>query len=161
MGAKRVIGVDPSEYMVKKAEAKDLKDCIFLFGEYEKLPVQNGEVDIVVGNFSLHYLASFELAFQEIARVLAPRGYGVFLVPHPLYDFLIKSNRDFKSQEIISVKLYEGKVTVRYPSHNLGDYFSNEFFRFFSLENLKEYIPKEFPSNKNVSAVLLFKARKK
>ncbi len=161
MGAGRVIGVDPSEYMIKQAQAKNLSGCTFLLGEYEKNPVRNGEIDIVMGNFSLHYLTCFDAAFQEIARILAPRGYAVFLVPHPFYDFSMKTNKDFKLQEIISVNLYDGKVKVSYPSHNLSDYFSSDFFRYFSLENLREYIPKEFTSNKNISAALLFKARKK
>jgi SAM-dependent methyltransferase len=70
----RVTGLDISEAMIKQAKAK-LPDELagrveFIVGDAERLPFTDGSLDVVAQ-------ISVPVFFDEVARVLAPRGYVV------------------------------------------------------------------------------------
>jgi SAM-dependent methyltransferase len=70
----RVTGLDISEAMIERAKAK-LPDELagrveFLVGDAERLPFTDGSLDLVAQ-------ISVPVFFDEVARVLAPRGYVV------------------------------------------------------------------------------------
>jgi ubiquinone/menaquinone biosynthesis C-methylase UbiE len=70
----RVTGLDISEAMIERAKAKvpdELSDRVdFLVGDAERLPFTDGSLDLVAQ-------ISVPVFFDEVARVLAPRGYVV------------------------------------------------------------------------------------
>ncbi|HEX8855780.1 MAG TPA: class I SAM-dependent methyltransferase [Thermoleophilaceae bacterium] len=70
----RVTGVDISQAMIARAKAKrpdELSGRVeFLVGDAERLPFAGGSLDLVAQ-------ISVPVFFDEVARVLAPRGYVV------------------------------------------------------------------------------------
>ena len=72
-----VVGVDPSEEMLKIAKKKFSSVEMFA-GEIENLPFEDESFDVVVTLFVIAHLKTLDKAFQEIYRVLKPGG--VFIV---------------------------------------------------------------------------------
>ncbi len=75
----RVIGVDMTEAMIRKAEANKHKlgyvNVEFRLGEIEDLPVGGSSVDVVLSNCVLNLVPDKVRAFAEIFRVLKPGGH--------------------------------------------------------------------------------------
>lgn len=73
--AAQVIGVDPSEKMLREARAKDLgADVSFRTGSAEAIPVESGWADLVFMSMVFHHIGDRATAAAECARVLAPGG---------------------------------------------------------------------------------------
>lgn len=74
----KVIGVDMTEEMIKKANENKLKvnatNVEFRLGEIESLPVDNGTVDRVISNCVINLVPDKRKAFSEIHRVLKTGG---------------------------------------------------------------------------------------
>lgn len=74
----RVIGVDMTEEMVNKAKAIAAKygytDVEFRLGDIEKLPVENGSVDVVISNCVINLAPDKSKVFNEAYRVLRKGG---------------------------------------------------------------------------------------
>lgn len=77
-GKGKVIGVDMTPEMVKKAKANAKKsnytNVDFRLGEIEKLPVDNNSIDVVISNCVINLVPDKGKAFKEILRVLKPGG---------------------------------------------------------------------------------------
>lgn len=75
----RVIGVDMTEAMIRKAEANKhalgFVNVEFRLGEIEDLPVGGNSVDVVLSNCVLNLVPDKVKAFAEIFRVLKPGGH--------------------------------------------------------------------------------------
>ncbi len=84
----KVIGVDMTEEMVKKAndnKAKvDAKNVEFRLGEIENLPVADNSVDRVISNCVINLVPNKENAFKEVYRVL--RSSGRFTISDIVVD---------------------------------------------------------------------------
>ncbi len=74
----KVIGVDMTEEMVAQARANaskgGYKNVEFRLGEIEKLPVEDGSVDLVISNCVINLVPDKMTAFKEAYRVLKPGG---------------------------------------------------------------------------------------
>ena len=74
----RVIGVDMTEEMVARARDNAAKggyqNVEFRLGEIEKLPVDDGSVDVIISNCVINLIPSKEKAFCEAFRTLKPGG---------------------------------------------------------------------------------------
>ncbi len=74
----RVIGLDMTDEMLAKANANreklGLKNVEFRKGEMEKMPVENGSVDVIISNCVINLSPEKEKVFQEAFRVLKPGG---------------------------------------------------------------------------------------
>ena len=74
----RVIGVDMTEEMVKKAKNNAKKQGItnakFLLGEIEKLPLKDNSVDTIITNCVINLTPDKAKTFSEAYRVLKPGG---------------------------------------------------------------------------------------
>lgn len=68
------IGLDVAHEMVAVARAR-YPDLEFLQGDAHRLPMADGSVDAVVGNFAILHLGRPERAVSEFVRVLAPGGW--------------------------------------------------------------------------------------
>lgn len=75
----KVIGLDMTEAMIKKANANKDKLAIsnveFRFGEIEEMPVKNDSVNVVLSNCVLNLVPDKSKAFGEIHRVLKSGGH--------------------------------------------------------------------------------------
>jgi len=74
----RVIGVDFSKEMIKKAEANSKKlghkSVKFLFGDIEDLPVESSSVDIIISNCVINLAPDKSKVFAEAYRALKVGG---------------------------------------------------------------------------------------
>lgn len=74
----RVIGVDMTPQMVKKARANakkgNYKNVEFRLGEIEKLPVEADSIDVIISNCVINLSPDKESVFREAFRVLKPGG---------------------------------------------------------------------------------------
>ncbi len=77
--AGRVIGLDMTEEMIRKANANKAKlgytNVEFRLGEIEEMPVEPDSIDVVISNCVLNLVPNKEKAFAEIYRVLKPGGH--------------------------------------------------------------------------------------
>lgn len=81
LGAKQVIGVDPSKAMIELAQALQSHERVsYIKNNGLLIPLNDDSVDLVFSNFAIHYVKDVFAQFKEIARVLKPNGYliGVF-----------------------------------------------------------------------------------
>jgi ubiquinone/menaquinone biosynthesis C-methylase UbiE len=74
----RVIGVDMTEEMLKRARANAQKggydNVEFRSGEIEKLPVEDRSVDVIISNCVINLSPDKAVVFKEAFRVLKPGG---------------------------------------------------------------------------------------
>ncbi len=79
----RVTGIDLSDVAIEAARtrARELGvEAVFEAMDAEKTSLSDASFDIVYGGAILHHLA-IDNAYREIARLLAPGGYALFLEP--------------------------------------------------------------------------------
>lgn len=82
LGRDEVIGVDASEAMLARAEAK-LPGIDFRHGELTALPLGDGAVAGAVCALALSHLPEIGAAVSELGRVLSPGGRLILSNPHP------------------------------------------------------------------------------
>jgi arsenite methyltransferase len=74
----KAIGIDMTPAMLERAkraaEKAGLEQAEFRFGRAEKLPVEDGEVDVVISNCVINLCEDKDLAFREAFRVLRQGG---------------------------------------------------------------------------------------
>lgn len=74
----RVIGVDMTEQMIKKARENagkyGYKNVEFRLGDIEELPVEDSSVDIIISNCVINLAPDKSGVFKEAYRVLKPGG---------------------------------------------------------------------------------------
>lgn len=75
----RVIGIDMTEAMIKKAKDNALKlgyaNVEFRLGDIEKMPMTSNIADVVISNCVLNLVPDKAKAFSEIFRILKPGGH--------------------------------------------------------------------------------------
>lgn len=75
----KVIGIDMTESMIKKAEENKRKlgyaNVEFKFGEIENLPLEDNSANVVISNCVLNLVPDKQKAFGEIFRILKPGGH--------------------------------------------------------------------------------------
>lgn len=161
MRAKELLGIDESEVMIKEAKGFLGRSHGLFVKDIQKTGFKDKYFDAVVGRFALHYLDSFEKAYREIARILKRGGVLIFVVDHPLRDLQKKKSKSYWKQEEIKIRLYDGKVAIRFPSHTIGDYFSKEFFKHFYVDNFEEDVSLEAQTKKELPDYLAVRAIRK
>jgi arsenite methyltransferase len=74
----KVVGVDMTEEMVRKAREMALKhgfeNVEFRLGDIEDLPIEDGSIDVVISNCVINLAPDKERVFREAYRVLKPGG---------------------------------------------------------------------------------------
>lgn len=151
-------GIEPSEEFIKLAKEKN-PDSIIEVGKGESLPFEDNSFDIVVSKYAMQTSTNVPKIFQEVARVLKPEGYFVFLSKHPFRQFLEKiethkregneNNADYFKQEIVDSFIFEKTIQLKEPSHILSEYFSPEILKDFDLQDFRE--DKDFPASEQIN----------
>lgn len=147
-GSGRVIGVDMTEEMIKRAEANKSKlkaaNTEFRLGEIENLPVASGSVDRIISNCVINLVPDKTRAFAEMYRVMKQGGkftvsdiVSVGQIPEEVRKDLtewagcvagaldreeylgIARATGFKDVTVVSDKPYTLDVTVRFGLHSI------------------------------------------
>ena len=85
-GAAAVTGVDISEKMLAVARKKTgVGNVSYIRAAMEDVDFPDGAFDVVLSSLALHYVASFTDMARKIYRWLAPGGYFVFSIEHPIF----------------------------------------------------------------------------
>lgn len=78
----RVVGVDMTDAMLDSArmsaEAADMPQVSFAFGEITDLPIDDASVDIAISNGVINLAVDKSAVFRELYRVLKPGGWIQF-----------------------------------------------------------------------------------
>lgn len=153
-------GIEPSEEFVKIAKEKD-SDLVVKIGKGESLPFEEKFFDIVVSKYAMQTSLDVPKIFEEVARVLKPEGYFIFLSKHPFRQFLEKINThkreneedniDYFKQEIVDSFIFEKTIHLKEPSHTLSEYFSPKILKNFDLQIFRE--DKDFPASEQIDGM--------
>lgn len=86
-GAASVTGVDISEKMLQVAEEKTAAwpNVTYRQCAMEEFEAPEGSFDLVLSSLALHYVEDFEGVVEKAGRFLAPGGYFVFSMEHPIF----------------------------------------------------------------------------
>ncbi len=163
-----VYGLDPSDEFIQKAK-KINPTGIIKEGVAESIPFSDEMFDIVISKWALQTCENIPKSLNEISRVLKPGGIFILLSKHPWMQWMEK-NRDYGNgvdyyeQKIVTSNIYGGKITLKEPSHTIGDYFNKDFFKEFELIDFQERT--DFPASEQIDKKIyptyfIIKARKK
>jgi len=105
-GADRVVGIDVSPDMIEEAQERIARASLSDKAEARvmdchALQFPDGSFDVVLGISILHHLG-VESACREIARVLAPGGWALFVEPiglNPLINWYRRSTPAYRSPD--------------------------------------------------------------
>lgn len=126
--ASRVVGVDISEKMLRKArEMTDDPLITYVNSPIEDVELEEAEFDVVISSLALHYVESFKAVCSNVFHGLQWGGAFVFSVEHPIYT--CRSEQDWCYDE-------EG-----HPLHWPVDHYAREGVRetSFLTENVIKY----------------------
>eukprot|EP01132_Coremiostelium_polycephalum_P006593 gene6593-8161_t len=91
-GAKKVVGIDLSELMTKKAIELTKSELIeqnkieYQISDLETVDLPINTYDFVYSSLAFHYIKDFKRLAQTIYQSLKPGGKMVFNVEHPIYS---------------------------------------------------------------------------
>lgn len=134
-----IFGIDSSEEMVLLARRRNPKADIKV-GYFEDIPYPDDSFDIIISKWALQTSPDIDPIYQEISRVLRPKGQLIFLAGHPMRQFIEKrrKGKDYFQKEIVESVFFDGQVTAREPSHTMNEYLSPTFFHYFTLRSFEE-----------------------
>lgn len=121
---------------------------------------------MIVSKYAMQTARKVQPIYNEAYRMLDDHGYFIFLIVHPMRQFLEKkkSGKNYFDQEFVESIIFNGKITVTEPTHTLSEYLSADFLKKFSLINIKEGY--DFPNSEQIGGdiyptYLIITARKK
>lgn len=140
-----VAGIDAAQDMINSAKAK-IPNGDFKVAFFENLPYPDKSFDVIISKYALQTSKDVPGALKEAARVLKPGGKLVYVVTHPVRQFMEKNkkDKDYFVQEVVTSNLFSGAVTVYEPSHTVGEYLNPDFLNTFEITFFEE---KFDPSN--------------
>ncbi|QRK13304.1 class I SAM-dependent methyltransferase [Archangium violaceum] len=85
-GAAHVLGLDLSEKMLTRARAETSDDALtYRRTDLERLELPEGPFDLAFSSLALHYVEDLERLLATVHRGLAPGGWFVFSIEHPIF----------------------------------------------------------------------------
>lgn len=131
-------GIDSSQKMVDLARAKNPNIKIDR-SSFDKLPYEDNFFDVAMSKWAIQYSKHIHEVYKEVFRVLKHNGVFIFLVPHPICNFMSKKKpRNYFKKELFDSKIFDGKVAVTQYSHTISEYFSEYFLSNFHLKSFFE-----------------------
>lgn len=135
-----IYGVDASKSMVELALKNTNQKAIIKEAYFENTSFFDNYFDVVCSKYAFQASKDIQLIYKEVNRLLKSGGIFIFLVGHPIYQFMEKRKhpKDYFSQEMNDVKLFGDSIIIREPTHTLNEYLSPYFIKHFTLETYKE-----------------------
>lgn len=119
----RIIGVDPSEEMLKLSKKNAFVET--KIGIAENIPMENNSVDVVISRFNLTYWKDSKKGFSEINRVLKPGG-----------KFIIEAlNKNFSYLRLFLIKI---RMVLKGSSFYIARYHFDSYKTAYSSESVKK-----------------------
>jgi SAM-dependent methyltransferase len=85
-GAGSVLGLDLSENMLERARAETADPAVrYVRADLESLDLPSDAFDLAYSSLAFHYVEDFGRLTQAVFHALAPGGYFVFSIEHPIY----------------------------------------------------------------------------
>lgn len=141
-------GVDSSSEMVKVAKENTGADI--RLEDFANTSFEDKSFDLITSKWAIQTSPHIDPIYKEAARLLKRNGYIVFLVVHPIRQFIEKKKqgKDYFKKEVVDSVLFDGAITVQEPSHTLTEYLSETFLKNFSLLKIEE--GSEFPASEQI-----------
>lgn len=118
-GAKRVVGIDSSEYMVKASKVNAPGAEVYKMS-VNRLNFEEDSFDFVYSDLAVHYLSNIGKVFSNVYRVIKKNGLFLFSTTHPIEDTLEKIKlRGQKELKVLGYSKINGIIDKVY-----GDYFN-------------------------------------
>lgn len=123
-----VFGCDASEELVNIAKNK-LPNSQIEVCNFENLPFENNHFDFVFSKYALQISEEIERDLNEMLRVCKKGGTLIFLVVHPIRQFIEKKGdfKDYYKRANVESVIFGGKIISSEPSHTFSEYFSKDF----------------------------------
>lgn len=154
-------GIDASETMVLAARDNvPVPDRIILGDFLTVRPQGIGRFNCLTSRFALHYVPDIDLAYRKMTQLLNPRGTIVIITAHPFKDAQFSRKNRRTGQRVVRYPLFNGKISMEYPAHELSEYLSPLFFNYFQLLDIDEE-PAEEREHNNIPGYLGIHARLK
>jgi arsenite methyltransferase len=132
----KVIGIDFTEAMIKKARANaeklNLNNVEFRQGDIESMPVTSNKADVIVSNCVLNLAPNKHKVFSEIFRTLKPGGH------FSISDIVLQGELPSRWKEV--AELYAGCVSGAIQKKDYLGIIEETGFTNISLQKEKEII---------------------
>lgn len=132
----RVIGIDFTEAMIRKAEVNNTKlgynNVEFRLGDIENIPIEDNTSDVVISNCVMNLVPDKEKAFSEVYRIMNEDG------KFSISDIVISGNLPDKLRA--SAELYVGCVAGAIDKQKYIDTIENAGFNNVKIVEEKKYI---------------------
>jgi ubiquinone/menaquinone biosynthesis C-methylase UbiE len=159
-------GVDASAEMCALAKqdknVSDIRNETFS----QRMSFEDNKFGLVVSKYAMQTALNIEPIYEEVSRILDDRGYFIFLVVHPMRQFIEKKKKgkDYFKKELVKSVIFDGKITVEEASHTISEYLNYSFLSRFILVDLKEGY--DFPASEQINGdtyptFLIISAQKK
>jgi len=144
----RCAGVDSSSEMV--ALAKHNTGADIRCEDFAHTSFEAESFDLITSKWAMQTSAEIDPIYTEALRLLKKDGYFVFLVAHPLRQFLEKkkAGKDYFKKEVVDSIIFDGAITVYEPSHTMKEWLSKTFLSLFTLVSIDEGA--EFPAAEQI-----------
>ena len=132
----KVIGVDFTEAMIKKAENNNTKlgynNVEFRMGDIENIPVEDNISDVVISNCVMNLVPNKEKAFAEVFRIIKVGG------KFSISDIVVSG--DLPDKLRASAELYVGCVAGAIDKQLYMDTIKNAGFKNVKIVEEKKYV---------------------
>ncbi len=144
-------GVDASAEMC--ALAKEDKNVSDIRNESfsQEMSFKDDQFGLVVSKYAIQTAQDIKPIYDEVHRLLDAKGYFIFLVVHPMRQFIEKKKqgKDYFKKELVESIIFDGKITVTEASHTLSEYLNLDFLNRFSLIDIK--VGYDFPASEQIN----------
>lgn len=144
-------GVDASTEMC--ALAKENKNVADIRNESfsQKMSFEDNQFGLIVSKYAIQTAQDIKSIYDEVYRLLDDKGYFIFLVVHPMRQFIEKKKqgKDYFKKVLVESIIFDGKITVTEASHTLSEYLNSNFLSKFSLIDIKEGY--DFPASEQIN----------
>lgn len=134
-------GIDESVEMIKLAR-QSFPQNPFEMADFREVPYQDDFFDVVCSKWAYQTAFDIDPIYKEVFRVLKAGGDFIYLVVHPLRQFMEKKKKekDYFKKEVVDSSFYDHHITISEPSHTFKEYFSPFFLRNFEILGYEEQV---------------------
>jgi ubiquinone/menaquinone biosynthesis C-methylase UbiE len=127
----KIIGIDPSIEMInlskKNTLLKDFKSFKIFQATSDKIPIKDKTVDLIVSRFSLPYWKKPQDSFNEINRVLKPKGKII----------LEALNKEYSQGKLSLIKFH---MILKFASKETIKYHIDAYKKAYSINEVQQLL---------------------